>query len=243
MGIDPSAVEELHDVIVACCDHNRSRLPDEDFSVVVLVTPGPIELLHRGTPAPTRIVHIQRLNWPAMADWFGAGQALTIAASRNVPAACWSPQLKTRARLQYYFADQAVRTAEGLPPHSGAVLLDVQGNFTETSAANLLVVDRAGRIHCPPLSDILNGISLQRTLRLAADSGIEVRFEPISKALIEEAAEVILTGTSACLWPARSVGDVHFERCTQGNVYNTLHQSWVGELGFDFREQALRIVG
>ena len=54
-------------------------------------------------------------------------------------------------------------------PHAGAVLLDTDGYVTETSAANVIVVDRAGNVCCSPAERILGGISLLRTLRLGLE--------------------------------------------------------------------------
>lgn len=232
IGICASAVDELGDVIVECARHNRSRLAERDFSIVVLVTPG----LKSTSQTPTLIVHVQSLPWIALRYWYEHGQPLVIAEHRNVPAVCWSPQLKTRARLQYYLADQAA--AERCGPHAGAVLLDIEGHVTETSAANILVVDREGNLCCPPAESILGGISLMRTMRLAEAAGLKVLRRPIALSMLESAREVILTGTSACIWPASRCGDVEFANPTQRPVFLDLRDRWIADIGFDFCQQA-----
>jgi branched-chain amino acid aminotransferase len=230
IGIDTTELDQLGDIIVDCARHNQSRLEDRDFSIVVLVTPG----LSSAVISPTMIVHIQPLKWAAIEHWYKHGQRLVIATNRNVPLACWSPQLKTRARLQYYLADQE---ANKLGTYAGAVLLDTEGYITETSAANVIVVDHAGVICCPPAESILGGISLMRTLRLAEASGLKVIRQPISLAMVESAREVILTGTSALIWAASQFGDVAFGNPTQRPVYRELLERWITDIGFDLRRQ------
>ncbi len=228
-GIDSSDLDQLRDVIIECARHNQSRLPDRDFSMVVLVTPG----LTSSVSSPTMIVHVQPLNWKAIEYWYAHGQPLVVATNRNVPKDCWSPQLKTRSRLQYYLADQEARELGG--PYAGAILLNTDGYVTETSAANVIVVDQAGNICCPPAESILGGVSLLRTLRLAADCGLRVIRQPISIAMVESAREVILTGTAACIWSASQFGSVRFNNPTAQPVYCELFARWIVDVGFDFR--------
>ena len=231
IGIDSAELDQLGDVIVECARHNQSRLADRDFSIVVLVTPG----LTSAENEPTLIVHIQPLKWAAIEHWYQHGQMLIVATNRNVPPTCWSPQLKTRSRLQYYLADKEAIECGGA--HAGAVLLDTHGYVTETSAANVLVVDRAGNVCCPPAAEILGGISLLRTLRLAEASGLKVIRQAISLAMIESAREVILTGTSACIWSASKFGEVDLSNPTEQPVFRELLAGWISDVGFDFRSQ------
>lgn len=231
MGIDCSELEQLGDVIIDCARHNQSRLAEKDFSIVVLITPG----LTSAINSPTMIVHIQPLKWASIEHWYKYGQELVVATNRNVPPACWSPELKTRSRLQYYLADQEAIQTGG--PHSGAVLLDTLGQVTETSAANVIVIDRDSNVCCSPAGSILSGVSLNRSLRLAEAIGLKVIRKPISLALIESAREVILTGTSACIWPASKLGEVFFDDPTNREIYRTLLARWIEDVRCDFRER------
>jgi len=233
IGIDLSELEPLVDVIIECARHNQSRLADRDFSIVVLVTPG----LTSAVNSPTVIVHVQPLNWTTIEYWYAHGQPLVVATNRNVPRDCWSPQLKTRSRLQYYLADQEAMQSSG--PFAGAILLNTDGYVTETSAANVIMVDQAGNVCCPDADSILGGVSLIRTLRLAESSGLKVIRKPISIAMIESAREVILTGTSGCIWSASQFGNVSLSDPTERPVYRELVAKWIADVGFDFRMRNL----
>ncbi len=234
VGIPSEELGSIANTIHECAKHNHSRVPDRDFSIVVLVTPGSAAQVG----SPTVIVYVQPLKRDAILHWYSHGQQLFVAEHRNVPAACWSPNLKSRARLHYYLAD---REAEEQSPiqtslHSAAVLLDTEGNITETSAANVLCVDREGTLHCPPLDNILNGISLQRTLRLANSLSINVNHRLLPVDFVEASREVILTGTSACIWPASQFGRTVFHNATEQPVYQRLLAAWIEDVQFDFRK-------
>ncbi len=233
VGIPFDELGPIANTIHECVRHNHSRLPDRDFSIVVLVTPG----LAGQAGSPTVIVYVQPLKRDAILHWYAHGQQLYIGEHRNVPSACWSPTVKSRSRLHYYLADR--KAEEQFSVHGSvygaAVLLDTEGNTTETSAANILCVDREGALHCPPLDNILNGISLQRTLRLAESLSIEVRYRPLPVDFVETSREVILTGTSACIWPASRFGRTEFHNATEQPVYQQLLAAWIEDVQFDFR--------
>ncbi len=236
IGVSADELAALPQVIGECARRNQEHFDGEDLGIVVLVTPGVISAAGHATV----IVHVQRLNWSLMTHWYEHGQTLVLAKNRNVPAECWSPQLKTRARLHYYLADRESLAAAG--PQAGAVLLNTAGFVTETSAASLVIVDEFGRVCCPPEQDVLGGIALMRTLRLAAAAGFPVVRQPISLAHIESAREVLLAGTSGCLWPAARFAECEFPNSVTSSVYVDLRDRWMAEIGLDYIAQSKSFV-
>ncbi len=89
--------------------------------------------------------------------------------------------------------------------YTEGLMLDAGGNLCEGAGENaFLVLD--GEIWTPPLaSSILGGITRDCVLTLAADLGIPVRFEIISRDLLYLCDEMFLTGTAAEITPVRSV--------------------------------------
>lgn len=86
-----------------------------------------------------------------------------------------------------------------------ALLLNAAGRLAEGTGENLFLVDR-GRIVTPPGSeDLLEGITRDSVLRIAADLGHEVREEPVSPSDLAAADEVFLTGTAAEVTPVREI--------------------------------------
>ena len=86
------------------------------------------------------------------------------------------------------------------------------------------------------MEDILQGISLQRTLRLANALSMRVEHHPISVSFAEDASEVILTGTSGCIWPASHFGQHSIPNATERPVYRKLLDAWIADVGCDFRK-------
>lgn len=235
VGIAEPKHWQLEETVDQCIDQHANYYAQQDFSVVILVTPGRKSLGKRGE-RPSLIVHTAELDWPVMHDWYENGQPLIVSQHRNVPAECWSPHLKTRARMQYYLAD---RQAMASPlKNAGAVLLSLDNKVTETSVANIIIVDGRQRLICPPKESVLHGISLRRTLRLAAQAGFAIDYQPISIETAGLANEILLTGSSGCLWPASRLGDISFQNPTSRPAYTTLRDLWRQDIGLDYVRQA-----
>lgn len=253
LEIRPSPDIDWLQIIDACVAKNRSAFQGRDFGLVLLATPGRVG----SRSDPTLIVHPVAIPWNQLALRYNHGQPLVQAIARNVPAECWSPSLKTRARLQYYLADIA---ANRTPPRTenvhrpakvpksaadekesdvaslatpGAVLLDTAGNLTETSQANLIIVHNRTLLS-PPSESILFGISLQRTLGLLQSAGYTVRFAAISVAEAVTADGILLCGTTGCVWPAASWDDHDFDAPTQSHAYQLARRLWCEQLGYDY---------
>lgn len=81
---------------------------------------------------------------------------------------------------------------------------------TETSGANLFVVDRAGRLVTPPLDDqILAGVTRDSVLTVAREElGLDVQERPVAiEEVLGNAREAFCTGTA---WTLKSVGEIAF---------------------------------
>ena len=208
---------------------DRDRFAPRDFSVLMLATPGRLSAV---PPQPTLLVAAEAIDWRRLARWYAVGQELGLAPYRNVPAACWSPAIKSRARMHYYLADRHVQLASG-DRYAAAVLLDSQGHLTETSSANVLLVE--GReLVSPRREAILAGISLQRTWRLAQECGYRLREADISPQRAEQAEAILLCGSTGLLWSAAKWGQRIFSRPVEHPVYRELLQAWCDDVRFDF---------
>lgn len=206
-----------------------------DVGIVILATPGRVH-----ANEPTRIVHASELPWKRLAHWYRDGQDLITATIRNVPNECWPVHIKTRSRLHYYLADQQAAQAG---TQAGAVMFGTRGQVTETSFANLMIVNDQGNILAPRREDVLPGISLELSLSLAAQLGINIRFEDISSEMFQSAREIILTGTNGGVWGACSLDGVKLPEVTSDSVLYRLQESWEKLVGLAYKEQAIRLAG
>ncbi len=223
-------------LIEECVARNRAVHAAPDFGVVVLLTPG----LARNRPlgaTPTVIVHTIDLQWQQLSYWYQHGQPLVIAKNRNIPIQCWSPHMKTRSRMHYFMADQ--QAASSQIPFAGAIMLGLDGHVTESSVANLLVI-QGEELISPPIDSVLHGLSLRRTIRLAESQSIPVRFEHITIDTAKSADGLLLTGSSGCLWVASQLDDVTYRSPLENRLYQQLNQAWSSELGVDYVAQAVQ---
>ena len=86
-----------------------------------------------------------------------------------------------------------------------ALMLDAQGNVCECTGDNIFLV-KDGILTTPPVyMGALKGITRDCIMEIAAEDGIEVREEPITRFDVFTADEVFLTGTAAEAIPVRMV--------------------------------------
>ena len=86
-----------------------------------------------------------------------------------------------------------------------AIVLTQDGHVSEGSAENLFMV-RNGRLITPPVSDnILEGITRESLMRLAADEGIPLDVRSIDRTELYTCDELFLCGTGAQISPVTSV--------------------------------------
>ncbi|HYB51304.1 MAG TPA: branched-chain amino acid transaminase [Burkholderiaceae bacterium] len=85
-----------------------------------------------------------------------------------------------------------------------ALLLDTAGFVAEGAGENLFIVRNGGLIE-PELISGLTGITRASVIELAADLGIEVRSQPLTRDDVYLAEEAFFTGTAAEVTPIREL--------------------------------------
>jgi branched-chain amino acid aminotransferase len=124
---------------------------------------------------------------------------------------------------QYVNSTLAKREAK-LAGFDEALLLDGNGFVCEGSGENLFVV-KNGRLVTPPLwASILSGITRDTVMTLAAEEGLTVVEEPITRDSLYLADEVFLTGTAAEVTPVREIDGRAIGRGSRGPVTERLQK-------------------
>ena len=121
-----------------------------------------------------------------------------------------------------------------VPAEAQALLLDLDGNVTETASANFLLV-RDGTIISPPRECILEGISLGVVNQLAAKIGIPMAYRRLPLDECYAADEALLTCTTFCLAGVRRINDR--ELPWPGSMLRRLLEAWNAEVGIDIHQQ------
>lgn len=231
------AWDDLADQAGRLVAHNFRSLPaGDELGLAVLITPGHYAAFETPTSPVHVYLHTYRLPVERWSGLYRSGAKLRIAPHRQVPTECWPPHVKCRSRMHYHLAD---RWAAAQEPGARAILLQLDSTVAETATANLLVVRRlpdpraSAELWTPPRSTILPGISLDHTLRLAADLGFRIREAPLPPEALAGADEVWLTSTPSCILPVRSIdgrplGDGTFP------LFRTMLDAWSRSVDADF---------
>lgn len=242
VGISLPASWDVESLVEQCVDRQirkraNGQAPVEDFSIVVLCTPGRL-----GENQPTLIVHAANLPWRRLASWYRYGQVLMVSAHQCVPDACWPAKLKTRSRLHYYLADQSALNEATAKQLDGAefaagVLLDQAGHLTETSMANIALRE-GDRLITPASSGVLAGTSQPRVLDAAKCVGMTVTSEPITPKRAMAADQIWLTGALGCLWTAHSLGGARYAAAAKCDYFRSVQDRVMSMVGIDYVQQA-----
>jgi len=110
-----------------------------------------------------------------------------------------------RAKTTANYANSLLAKREALKDgYDEAVLLDTDGYVAEGSGENVFMV-RKGVIKTPPLTSILEGVTRDTVMQLAAQRGMRLVEERFTRDEFYVADEAFFTGTAAEITPIREV--------------------------------------
>lgn len=238
IGLSMAELAGIGEELVA---HNAAMAdPDDELALVVFVTAGenPTYAGSAGLPArttPTVCLHTFPLPFEIWADKIQHGQHVVTPSIRHVPPQCYDPNMKYRSRMHYYLADQEAHLVD---PDASALLLDLDGNVTETSGANFLIVE-SGKIVSPTLRNILPGISREMVIELAGGLGIRFVERDIQVFNVINADEAFTATTPVCLMPVTRINGLEIGNGKPGPITRRLLAAWSDKVGFDVVQQIL----
>ncbi len=219
--------------------HNATLIhPDDELGLVLFVTAGemPVYAGSAGATArntPTVCAHTFPMPFELWSEGLKTGIHLVTPSIRHVPPQCYDPNMKYRSRMHYYLADQEARLVD---PRASALLLDLDGNITETSGANFLIVED-GKIVSPTLRNTLPGISRQTVAELATELGIEFRERDFQVFNVINADEAFTASTPYCLMPVTRINGLPIADGKPGPVFARLMRAWSERVGLDVERQ------
>ena len=194
--------EELSEVVRDVVDLNRDLIdPHEDVMVFISVSGG--WNVYEGRPEDPRvIVSARRIPFERMARDFVTGKHFVTTSVRQLPNASISPLIKHRSRMHFVLADIEAKEQD---QNADPLLLDLDGNVTETTIGNIFVVDD-GTLRTPPVTDVLPGVTRETTIRLARERlDVPVIEEDLQLYDVYNADEVFWTNTSHIVAPITKV--------------------------------------
>lgn len=114
--------------------------------------------------------------------------------------------------------------------YAEGIALDEAGLVSEGSGQNLFLVHQ-GVLYTPSLtSSILQGITRDTVLKLAADLGVDVREQALPREFLYMADEAFFCGTAVEITPIRSIDKIGIGRGRRGPVTDALQKRFFGIL-------------
>lgn len=149
------------------------------------------------------------------------GVRVITASTRRLSADMLSPRIKSLNYLNNILAKIEAINANA----QEAIMLNNEGKVSEGTTDNIFTV-RHGVLYTPPLEDgILEGITREKILALAHESGITVRQQSLTTFDLYTADECFLSGTGAELIPVKDIDGRQLTQCP-GPVYRQLVEAF-----------------
>ncbi len=131
-----------------------------------------------------------------------------------------------RSKTSANYANSLLAKREALKDgYDEAILLDADGFVAEGSGENIFIV-RNGLIKTPPLTAILEGITRNTVMQLAADRGMRLVEERFTRDELYIADEAFFSGTAAEITPIREVDNRQIGQGKPGPITTELQAAF-----------------
>ncbi|HEY3129863.1 MAG TPA: aminotransferase class IV [Acidobacteriota bacterium] len=238
----PIPAEEAAAVTRELVSSNASLLsPEQDLAVIFFITPGE-NTVYAGSAAatdalkPTFCIHSFPIPFHLFRAFYTKGGHLVTPSTRHVPPECVDPKIKNRSRLHWWLAEQEARLVD---PAAMPLLLDLNGNLTETSGSNVLLV-KNGVVLSPTPRNILLGISRKVVQEICYQLGLPFVERDLQVHDAMTADEVFVTTTPYCLAPVTRVNGVAVADGKPGGpIFERILGAWSKQVGVDIRGQIM----
>lgn len=233
IGLSKEALRQATEAVIAA---NLPLLgPDDDIGVNYYVSRGSMATTDGLTPAGTVAIFCRIVAFTGFAKFYVRGAPAVIPATRRTPPECVSPKAKVANKMNHFIAEMEAKANN---PDAFAVMLDLNGNITESSGANFLFVSD-GRIKVPDTRMVLSGADMAAVSQLAGNMQIGCDEGSFTTYDVYNAEEAFLTTNSFGILPIVSLNGLPIGTGRVGPVTRRLMDAWTELVGIDFVGQAL----
>lgn len=102
--------------------------------------------------------------------------------------------------------------------------------ITESATENIMIVDKDENIVHPPLNNILKGTTMVRACELARENGMKTEIKHISIKDLQQAREVMITGTTLNVLPVIKFEETIFSNGQPGNIARKLNEWMIADI-------------
>ena len=230
MSIDEMEVATLE--VVKKNEALRESLKD-DYMISQIVSGGISQRIN----GPTVVIMIDPLGSPRWAPAYKDGASVVISKTRSYSSQSLDPKVKHYSRLNFVLAELE---ATDVDPGSLPLLLDLDGNVSESTGANFFIVSDK-RLLVPKTESTLQGVSRLTITELAKSLSIPVIETNIQPYDVYTADEAFLCSTPYCILPVGKVDGRQIGAAVPGNITNQLLAAWSEKVGLDIVDQLRRL--
>ena len=231
------SLEEMEKTTLEVLERNKSVLGEnEDCALWQVVSRGVRSSTgNRVSGGATVAVYSVIVNFPEFASFYVEGAPLVIPSTRRIPPQCLESKAKITNKMNHNMASFEAKQAD---PRAIPLMLDIDGNLSETSAHNFfLVID--GKLCTPTDRNVLGGITKAVIFDLAKQLGVEITEGNYTPYDLYNAEEAFLASTSPTFVPVRTVNGAKIGTGAPGPVTVRLIAAWNKMVGMDIVDQAL----
>ena len=233
--IDPGmTTDEMAALTEQVVERNESaRRPGDDYMITQIVTRGELRPASGGADS-TVAIWIDPIDFRRYSPLFREGAHVVIPKTRAYSSMQVDPKIKHYNRLNFVLAELEVTDVD---PEAFPLLLDTDGNVSESSGANFCIVSD-GVLITPGDDATLQGVSRATLLELAGQLEIPTSVEPIQPYDVYNSDEAMLCTTPYCLLPVGRADHRQIGEEVPGPVTRRLLAAWSEMVGLDIVDQA-----
>jgi len=231
------SLEEMEKTTLEVLERNKPLLGEnEDCALWQVVSRGVRSSTgNRVSGHATVTVYSVIVNFPEFASFYVEGAPLVIPSTRRIPPQCLESKAKITNKMNH---NMAAFEAKQVDPRAIPLMLDIDGNLSETSAHNFfLVID--GKLCTPTDRNVLGGITKALIFDLATQLGVEIVEGDYTPYDLYNAEEAFLASTSPTFVPVRTVNGAKIGKGAPGPETVRLIAAWNKMVGIDIVDQAL----
>jgi len=231
------SLEQMEKTTLEVLERNKPFLRDsEDCALWQVISRGVRSSTgNRVSGGATVAIYSVSVNFREFASFYVEGAPLIIPSTRRIPPQCLESKAKITNKMNHNIAAFEAKQAD---PRAIPLMLDIDGNLSETSAHNFFLVI-AGKLCTPSDKNVLGGITKETIFDLAKQLGVEVGEGNYTPYDLYNAEEAFLASTSPTFVPVKTVNGVKIGKGAPGPVTLRLIGAWNRMVGMDIIDQAL----
>ena len=234
--IDPGlTIDEMERATLQVVERNESlrSASGDDYMITQIVTRGEGGSRGASVARANVSVWIDPIDFARYSPLYDTGAHAVITKTRSYSPEQVDPKVKHYSRLNFVMADLE---ADDVDPDSFPLLLDVDGNVSESIGANFMIVTD-GVLKTASDRNILQGVSRMTLLELAAQLDIPIEETDLQPYDVYTADEAFLCSTPYSLLPVGRVDNRPVGSEVPGPVTQQLLAAWSEKVGMDLVDQ------